>query len=149
MKYIVILILLFSSETCSAQNNKSVQLKERFSYGVFDSSTIVKKMDVITLTDSVTNKYFELDSTHTKITAFDSKKNLLWSTDPWLDNNIPIWRVLRPVIMGFVLSKTKRDFVHSRENIKEGEPIINISYNNTQFGFIIAKTGVFVWLGQD
>jgi hypothetical protein len=126
MKHILLSIILTISATCC--------------FGQYTGhATINRKVKQRTLIDDSKFK-FELDSTQVTITAFSTNGELLWKTDPWLDNNLPKYRVDRPYIVYFVLDKNERT---------DNEEVIWITYNNTQFGTIDKRTGKFKFHGQD
>jgi hypothetical protein len=100
----------------------------------------------ITLVDSLTNNYFVLDSNYIYITAYNKNNELIWKTDPYLDNKIMEYRTQRPVIISYQLRDTPKNY---KDEIEDGVKVIWITYNNTQFGFINCKTGKYHMCGQD
>jgi hypothetical protein len=102
------------------------------------------KVGSVKLTDSLTNNYFIMDSTHIFISAYDQSGKLLWKTDPYKDSRIPEYRTNRPVIVHYYLGKGQDD-----NNIGKGSNVIWITYNNTQFGYLNLRTGKYHWCGQD
>jgi hypothetical protein len=92
------------------------------------------------LVDSLSGDRFILDTTQIIVTAINYKNDTLWSTDPWKDYKLPIYRVNRPKITYFIL--TKNEHTNNQE-------VIWIAYNNSQFGILNKKTGKFTWFGQD
>ena len=102
--------------------------------------TLQNNVSTNALLDKEKKSRFILDSIQVHITAIDSNGTRLWSTDPWKDNNLTVYRVKRPVIVAFYFVKNK---------FTDGKDAIWIVYNNTQFGFLEKDTGKFTWLGQD
>ena len=97
----------------------------------------------VILKDSVLNYTFVLDSSHINVTAYDSSGNILWKTDPYKDKKIQEYRSKRPIIVDiFFCNNQYRD-------TNKSEKRICITYNNTQFGYIIFQTGEYVPEGQD
>ena len=90
-----------------------------------------------TLTDESTDIKFYLDSTRTNIYAFRSKE-LIWRTNPRIDNNLEFYRFANPTIDFFGLTKPTDDIEY-----------LGISYTNSQFGRLNKETGEFTFLGQD
>jgi len=110
--------------------------------------TKIKKghQTAVTLTDSITNNYFLLDSSHITITAFDKSNKRFWKTDPYEDNSIMEYRTKRPIIISYSFGLSPDYF---SEEIKPGLKVIWITYNNTQFGFIDIRNGKYYFCGQD
>jgi len=104
------------------------------------STTILKK-------DTINNVTFTVDSTEITITAIDLFGNILWKTDPWKDNKLPIYRHNRPVIKYFALDTISSYFTD--EKWHAGKKVISITHTNSQFGYVDRKTGEFFFLGQD
>ncbi len=100
----------------------------------------------VKLIDSTTTNYFVLDSAHILISAFDKLNKKLWITDPYKDNSIEEYRTKRPIIIQYGFGESSRDY---SDNVKKGQKVIWITYNNTQFGFIDLKTGKYHFCGQD
>ena len=98
----------------------------------------------VTLTDTLTNFKYVLDSSHVYIAAYNANGDSLWKTDPWKDNNIPVYRTKRPIIVDIFIGKLG-DFYKGKEN----ERVIWITYNNTQFGYVDLITGAYRFWGQD
>lgn len=97
------------------------------------------------LVDSVNKVKFILDSTQTLIIAVDFNYKKIWSTDPWRDNKLRVYRTKRPTINYFeLLGKEKAP---GWEKLPDN--VIWVSYNNSQFGIVDQKTGNFRFLGQD
>ncbi len=100
----------------------------------------------VKLTDSLTNNYFLLDSSHVNITAFNKSGKEIWKTDPYKDSELPEYRTKRPVIVNF-------EFVTEHwcygDDLKKGTKTIWINYNNTQAGYINLDNGKFNFCGQD
>ena len=93
-----------------------------------------------TLIDSLSGVSFVLDSNQIYITAIKSNGDTLWRTDPYLDNDLPEYRVKRPIIVGYYLQNNQ-----STNNTE----VIWMIYNNTQFGILEKETGKYTWFGQD
>ncbi len=112
--------------------------------------------------DFATQRKYVLDSTHTIISAFDKLGKLIWSTNPHKDNGLKEYRTQKPFIRymafstvsitplhitkcGFRLSfqeKYSRFYVNSIR-------VIDISFNNSQFGVIDPESGKFCYYGQN
>jgi hypothetical protein len=92
-----------------------------------------------TLVDNELRMRFVLDSARINIFAYDFSGNLIWRTDPWLDNKLVIHKVNRPTIVYY-------SFQHLGVENKE---VISITYSSTQFGTVDRRTGKFQNLGKD
>lgn len=104
-------------------------------------ATLANRVKNHIITDSISHNTFILDSAGIYITAVSSSGKQLWKTDPWKDNHLDAYRTKRPIIVGFY-------FGNNYQRIPKKE-VIWIIYNNTQFGEIDKKTGVFTFNGQD
>jgi len=109
-------------------------------YEYVGSAKLENKLKNFVLVDSIAMTKFIVDSMQIFITAFDSNGKELWRTDPWKDNKLMEYRVKRPIIVYFSLSKNKWT---------DNKEMIWITYNNTQFGIIDKQTGKFTFFGQD
>lgn len=94
----------------------------------------------------MTHHKYVLEKDYISITAYDDKKNILWKTDPYLDNRIHFYRTKRPKIIQFRFGRSPDYFP---EKIMPGIKVIWITYNNTQYGFIDLATGMYYFCGQD
>lgn len=92
-----------------------------------------------TLIDKVSGMKFILDKNRIYVTAIDKSGKQLWKTDPAVDNKLEEYRVKRPVIVYFSFGKDR-----TGQN-----QVIDISYNNSQFGYLDKKSGHFYFDGQD
>jgi hypothetical protein len=92
-----------------------------------------------TLIDNKTGIKFILDKNRIYITAINKNGKQLWKTDPAIDNKLEEYRVKRPIIVYFVFGDSRTG----------KNALINISYNNSQSGYIDKKTGQFHFAGQD
>jgi hypothetical protein len=97
------------------------------------------KIKADTLIDKKSGNRFFVDKERIYITAVDNKGNILWRTDPVIDNKIREYRTKRPTLVYFALGK---DWDKSKE-------VIWISYSNTQFGYLDKTNGHFTFEGQD
>ncbi|MEQ8910561.1 MAG: hypothetical protein RIC95_15300 [Vicingaceae bacterium] len=95
--------------------------------------------------DQESNTSFTVDSSEILITA-TRKDSILWTTDPWLDNKLEIYRHNRPVITYFKLRTIKKP---KRKYELKGQKFLRIGYSNSQFGDINISNGKFIFLGQD
>jgi len=129
------------------ENKDSAWINDLNGNTVWDSRLKSKDGKSITITDSITNNYFVLDTTHIIITAFNKAKQLIWKTDPRKDASIPDYRHKNPKIRFFQLGELERNIYGSKN--RKGERVLFISYTNSQFGFLDLKTGVFTYEGQD
>jgi len=86
-----------------------------------------------TLTDTITGNKFIIDKERIFITTINKKGKVLWKTDPFVDSKLSEYRIKRPTIVYFELTPG----------------FLNISYNNSQFGYIEIDTGKFIFAGQD
>ena len=98
---------------------------------------------MITLKNSMLNSTFVLDISHIYVSAYDSGGNLLWKTDPYIDNHIDEYRTRRPIIVDILFC----DNPFAAQ--KKREITIGIVYSNTQFGYLNLKTGKYIFGGQD
>lgn len=94
----------------------------------------------LTLVDDSTKTKFTLDTAQIIITATDSSGKIVWTSDPWKDSNLKPYRVARPVIVYFELGYDK--YTVNKE-------VIQIGYDNSQFGIVDKTTGKFTFYGQD
>jgi len=117
------------------------------------------------LHDFATRRDYVLDCTHTLLCAYDFNGNLVWATDPWKDNNIREYRTKRPFIIdisfvhldpsGWIHSDNFRSWnANSTDDyfstqIGKGIRVLNISYNNSQWGWINLENGKYFFAGQD
>jgi hypothetical protein len=93
-----------------------------------------------TLVDNELRMKFVLDSARINISAYDFSGNMIWRTDPWLDNRLVVHnRVKRPTIVYY-------SFLSQGLDNKE---VISISYSSKQFGNVDRRTGKFQNLGKD
>ena len=90
-----------------------------------------------TLVDKPGVKFF-IDKQRIYITAIDAKGKQLWKTDPAIDNKLEEYRKKRPTIVYFEFAKNRN-----------GNEVIHIVYENSQFGYLDKKTGHFTYEGQD
>ena len=104
------------------------------------------------LTDNNTKTKYVLDSARITISAIDSSGHILWTTDPWKDNELPAYRTNRPTIVTFYTTE-KSNKKQNKKNVYGeyyGNPkYIAIGYSNSQFGYILKKDGSFKFMGQD
>ena len=96
---------------------------------------------VDTLVDKKTGYKFIIDKERIYITAVDKTGKVIWRVDPAVDNKLKEYRVKRPTIVYFAFGIDDRT--------KEKNEVIDIGYNNSQFGFLDKKTGKFTFSGQD
>lgn len=126
LKFFFAIISIASASICKAQYVSHATLR------------VTHSAD--TLTDGFSSTKFIVDTSRIFVTALDGNGKLLWRTDPWKNNNLPAYRVKRPLIV---------DFYFAKNEWTESKEVIWIIYNNTQFGIIDKKTGNFKWFGQD
>jgi hypothetical protein len=134
-------------------SNDSIMNKTSSYYYIYDAagnviggSFKIIKVGSVKLTDSLTNNYFVMDSTHVYVTAFEKSGTVLWKTDPYMDSKIPEYRTKRPKIVNFIFGESP-DYLSNE--IKKGTKVIWIRYNNTGFGFLNIQNGKFYHCGQD
>ncbi|TGE26947.1 hypothetical protein [Hymenobacter metallicola] len=108
--------------------------------------TLKSRLKSHTLVDEETGTRFLLDSSRVYITAIDKNGKKLWRTDPYTAAKVEAYRVQRPIIVHFSLSKSDHD---EKPAFRKGDEVISVAYNNTVFGLISKKTGAFLYLGQD
>lgn len=92
------------------------------------------------LADTVEHINYILNEKKTIVSAINSNNDTLWVTNPVKDSHVEKYRVSTPIIVSISLYKV------DRPDMKE---VIFLAYNNSQFGYIIKKTGEFVFMGQD
>jgi len=133
MKYILpTLLLIIVLSSCSRPKSDSYQLLGSWKglpNGVTD----------YTLIDNELKMKFVLDSDRINISAFDSSGNLVWKTDPWLDNKLVVHKIDRPTIVYY-------SFLDQGVDNKK---VITITYSSNQFGSVDRRTGKFKSLGKD
>lgn len=95
----------------------------------------------IILTDTLTKNYYVLDSSHSKITAFNSSREFIWETNPYKEGKITDYRYKIPTVYNLHIGPNKRQ--------GNGETVLHVSYNNSQFGYIELNSGKFIFSGQD
>lgn len=100
----------------------------------------------VKLVDTFTKNYFVLDSAHVVISAFNLKNEIIWSTDPYIENKIEKYRTDRPIIISIEFGNSPNYFP---DKVNVGLKVIWITYNNTQFGFIDLVSGKYYYCGQD
>lgn len=105
---------------------------------IHNPACIVKKR---VLKDSATKTKFILDKDQIYVTAVDSNGKQLWKTDPWKDNKVMVYRIKRPIIITFTLTKDPA----WTKNVE----VIWIGYDNSQFGALDKQTGKFTFYGQE
>ena len=88
--------------------------------------------------------YVESDGRH--VAAIGQNGNILWHRDPFADAGLEFYRTKRPQIV-WVGQASKRTLEGMRG--KGSGRFISITYNNSQFGVLDAKTGDFTFMGQD
>jgi len=91
-----------------------------------------------TLVDRFGVKYI-IDKKRIYVTAVDINGKQLWKTDPVIDNKLEEYRKKRPTVVYFEFSVDR-----SGKN-----QVIQIVYENSQFGYLDKKTGKFTFSGQD
>jgi len=140
---------------CHAQKQRT--------YTYISHATLSGRPKSDTLTDKVTLTKFILDSARIYVKAVNASGRQLWQTDAWKDGGLDAYRVKRPVIARFFLYnyyygdsiiytdklKGKQAKEIERNKEKYSREVIAVAYNNTQFGFIDKKTGLFHFQGQD
>jgi len=136
MRVILIFIVFLLSYGCFAQT----YLFDGKGNIIAGTHIRTKPGEELKLIDSINNNCFLLDSAHINIYALKQNHDTLWTTDPWKDNNIKVYRTKRPIIVQFDFAKNKWT---------DNKEVIWIVYNNTQFGIIDKRTGEFTWFGQD
>jgi len=141
MKFLFFFVSLCFSLTLFGQQTTTIQYDGQ---GNIIGGSFIKTMppNKVILKDSALDYTFILDSSHIYVSAYNSKNELLWKTDPYKDNKIREYRTKRPIIVDFSLDKI--DSMDPRS-----EQVLWISYNNTQFGFLYLKTGKYDFHGQD
>ena len=100
--------------------------------------------DSMKVTDPATKNYYILDASHIYITAYDSIGIKLWKTDPYLDRmdrNMVEYTTKRPIIDHFEIKPWN---IHSKK-----VDIIEISFDNHDFGYINLNTGKYTITGRD
>ncbi len=101
------------------------------------------------INDEKTNLTFKVDSVEIRVSAINKKGKVVWETDPWKDNKLPIYRHNRPVIRGFGLVTIDTEYLNVDEKWAKGKEVIFINYSNSQFGYLDKMTGEFLFAGQD
>ena|ERR1700761_5645239 len=92
-----------------------------------------------TLIDKISGTKFILDKDRIYISAVSKNGKQLWKTDAATDNKLSEYRVKRPTIVYFAFGV---------DNTGKNQ-VIDISYNNSQFGYLDKKSGRFYFNGQD
>ena len=155
LSLLIVTCLLVSTNVCYAQRQRT--------YTYIAHATLSGRPKSDTLVDKITSTKFIIDSARIYITAIDASGKQLWRTDAWKDNGLEEYRVKRPVIARFsfynyyygdsiiYVDKLKGRQVKEieRNRDKYSREVIAIAYNNTQFGLIDKKTGLFHFKGQD
>jgi len=95
--------------------------------------------------DQESNTKFTIDSSEILITA-TKNDSIIWTTDPWLDNKLEIYRHNRPVITYFKLRTVEKP---KRKYETKGQKFLQVGYSNSQFGEVDIKNGRFIFIGQD
>jgi hypothetical protein len=98
-----------------------------------------------TLIDKVSGVRYILDNDFIRVKAVDKNGALLWKTDPFVDNELEVYRLKRPLIVYFSFGLS--GFNKCEET--KGKEVIKIIYNSKQFGEIDKLTGTFSFMGQD
>ena len=128
-------------------NKDSAWINDFNGHTLWDSRIHSKEGKTETITYSITINYFELDTTHTIITAFSKSNQIIWNTNPRQASSLPNYRHKNPTIRYFQIGELGRNLYGSIN--KKGERVLFISYSNSQFGFLDLKTGTFTYEGQD
>lgn len=131
--------ILLTSSSVIAQSQQYVAVAVRDVNGVYINGILDKEFPYV-LVDSLTGVEYILNAKRNMIRAIDSNDKLLWETDPRNDANVMAYRVEDPVIISLSLQR------HEWTN---NEEVIDISYNNSQFGYLNKETGKFHFEGQD
>ncbi|UOQ53121.1 hypothetical protein [Hymenobacter cellulosivorans] len=108
--------------------------------------TLKSRPKSYTLVDEESGTRFLLDSSRVFITAIDKNGKKLWRTDPYTAAKVEAYRVKRPEIVYFSLSKAQHN---ESPAFRKGDEVTSVGYNNTVFGLISKETGIFFYLGQD
>jgi hypothetical protein len=140
-------LILFISLSCTRHSDRGKQ-DTRLSvkdFMITQDSEIERLSKVsyvkeYTLIDQEFKMKFLLDSQRIHIDAYDSLNRLVWRTDPWLDNELMMYRLKRPRIIYFAFANEERT---------GNKEVIWIEYNTTQFGILDKETGKFTSFGQD
>jgi hypothetical protein len=93
------------------------------------------------LVDGQSGKKFILDSTRTSITAVDRRGNIIWKTNPAVDNNL--------FNRGIESDAYIKRFVLAKEKWSLGKEEIYITYNYNLFGYLDKKNGKWKYIGRD
>jgi hypothetical protein len=86
--------------------------------------------------------YIETDGRH--VAAISVQGKLLWNRDPFKDAHLPFYRTEKPQIV-YVGPASK--FHHPVG--EKPERLVEISFNNSQFGLMRISDGEFLFGGQD
>jgi len=127
-------------------DNDSAWINDFNGHKTWDSKTKSLDGKPLTITDSLTNNYYILDSTHIIITAYNKSNQIIWKTDPHKDNSIPDYRHNNPTITYFKIGELSMGW---KDLYKKDERVIFIHYSNSQSGFLDMKTGKFIFLKQN
>jgi hypothetical protein len=80
------------------------------------------------------------------VVASDHSGRQLWKEDPFEEAGMKPYRVLKPLIV-FVGPFAKGRFAESCA--PDGDPAVTLTYSSSQFGCLDARTGRFVFMGQN
>ena len=100
------------------------------------------------LYDSESKIKFYLDSLRIHITAKNDKGQIIWTKDPWKENDLGPYRTIRPLILDWGFKRIDANVARARL-LNKGQLVIWITYHNTQFGFLTLNDGRFYFEGQD
>lgn len=130
----VLLLALSTAETASAAQTNSSTRTKLSPWGVrrINDDETIKPLTFVHPTSRVIY-YVESDGRH--ISAIAPAGKLLRHRNPFLDAKPQPYRYSKPVIRWIGLIPQTSD--------------LSISFNSSQFGSLDAKTGDFIFLGQD
>ncbi|MBI3678765.1 MAG: hypothetical protein HY243_19320 [Proteobacteria bacterium] len=89
----------------------------------------------------------QLESDRRRITAFDTRGKMVWQANPFVDAKLQPYRTSHPVIVQ--LGVLPNCAVRSLANTIIQDHFISIGFNSSQSGLLNAKTGHFIFMGQD
>ena len=126
-RFILILIVTLYLLSCSRQPTRISDYATQ--HDIFPPN-------IVTLKDSGLNYIFILDSSHIYVTAQDSNGNIIWKTDPFIDNGFEDARTRRPIIVRMYFGKS-----HEGDPMKRHK-VLWIYYHN-EAGYLELATGKY------
>lgn len=103
----------------------------------------------VTYKDAETGIVFSIGNNGRYLIAMNSDGKRLWTRDP--HDGIPAYRISTPCIIYLGAGPTESITLSNGAEYVEGKTghYIALNFNNSQFGIVDTKTGVFVFLGQN